>query len=48
MYGKPVTTARQGEYCLRLIQKPAVDDARYEKVWKEQVLALRDVYEMNP
>ena len=28
MYGKATTSARQGEYCLRMIQKPAADEAR--------------------
>ena len=48
MHGKPMTTGKQVEYCLRMIQKPVVDDSRYENVWKNHVLALRDVYEMNP
>jgi hypothetical protein len=35
------------EYCLKLIRKPAVDEARYQRVWS-QVHALKDEYEMNP
>ncbi len=35
------------EYCLKLIRRPAVDAARYQRVWS-QVHALKDEYEMNP
>jgi acyl-CoA dehydrogenase len=35
------------ELCLRMLRKPAVDTARFERVWKEQVLPLKDAYEMN-
>lgn len=48
LHGKPITSEKQGEYCLKLIRKPAVDNERYERVWKKYVIALKDVYEMNP
>ncbi len=48
LYGKPSTTPTQMEYCRKMIRKSAVDTARYDKVWKEHVLALKDLYEMNP
>jgi acyl-CoA dehydrogenase len=47
LYGKPSTTAQQMDYCLKMVHKPAVDEGRYERVWRE-VHALKDAYEMNP
>ncbi len=47
IHGKPDSTPRQMEYCLRMIRKPAVDAARFGRVW-EEVHALKDAYEMNP
>jgi acyl-CoA dehydrogenase len=47
LYSKPSSTAPQMEYCLQMIAKPVVDEARYERVWQE-VYALKDAYEMNP
>jgi len=48
LFGKPSTTPAQVESCLAMIRKPAVNEARYDRVWQEQVYALRDAYEMNP
>jgi acyl-CoA dehydrogenase len=48
LHSKPSTTAQQAELCLRMLRKPAVDAARFERVWKEQVYPLKDAYEMNP
>jgi hypothetical protein len=31
-----------------MIRKPAADEARYERVLKNHVYALKDVYQMNP
>jgi acyl-CoA dehydrogenase len=47
LYGKLSSTSTQMEYCLKLIRRPAVDEARYQRVWS-QVHALKDEYEMNP
>ena len=47
LHGKPSTTPQQMDFCLRMIRKPAVDDARYQRVWAE-VHALAGAYEMNP
>jgi acyl-CoA dehydrogenase len=47
LYGKPSSTAAQMDYCLKMIRKPVVDDARYGRVW-QGVHALKDAYEMNP
>ena len=46
LYGKLSSTPAQMEYCLELIRRPAVDEARYGRVWS-QVHALKDEYEMN-
>ena len=48
LLGKPSSTPTQVEHCRAMIRKPAVDEARYDRVWQEQVYALRDAYEMNP
>ncbi len=47
LHSKPSSTPQQMEYCLKMVRKPAVDDGRYERVWRE-VHALKDAYEMNP
>ena len=48
LHSKPTSTPAQMEYCLRMIQKPVVDEARYQQVWSEHVHSLRDQYEMSP
>jgi acyl-CoA dehydrogenase len=48
LYSKPGCSAEQGTYCLKMIRKPAVDDERYERVWRDHVHALKGAYEMNP
>jgi len=35
------------EYASEMIRKPAVDDVRYQKVWKEHVYIMKDQYEMG-
>lgn len=47
LYGKPSSTPQQMDYCLKMIKKPAVDEARYQRVWDNHVYALKGVYEMN-
>ncbi len=47
LHNKPSSTSKQMEYCRKMLRKPAVDEARYQKVWQE-VLALNGAYEMNP
>ncbi len=46
-HNKPSSTEAQMEYARRMIRKPVVDEARYQKVWTEQVYALKGEYEMN-
>jgi acyl-CoA dehydrogenase len=48
LYSKPGSTPEQMDYCLKMIRRPVVDPSRFQKVWNEQVFALRDEYEMRP
>jgi acyl-CoA dehydrogenase len=47
LYSKSMTTEAQMEYCLKMIKKPAVDEARYQRVWEKYVFALKDTYTMT-
>ncbi len=47
LHNKPSSTAKQMEYCQKMLRKPAIDEARYQRVWAE-VHALNGAYEMNP
>lgn len=46
-YSKPTSTESQQNYCLKMIRKPLLNDERFEKIYKEQLLSLADSYEMN-
>jgi acyl-CoA dehydrogenase len=48
LHSKPSSTLQQMDCCLRMLRKPAVDQERFERVWKRQVFPLKDAYEMNP
>jgi acyl-CoA dehydrogenase len=48
LYSKPSSTPEQMACCQRMIRRPAVDTARYARVWETEVFALRGAYEMNP
>ena len=48
LYSKPSSSAEQMDFCLQMIKKPAVNLARYQRVWTERVHALNGLYEMNP
>ena len=47
LYGKPSSTDDQMDYCMKMIKKPAVDEARYQRVWENYVYTLKDTYEMK-
>jgi acyl-CoA dehydrogenase len=47
LHGKPSSTPVQMDYCMKMIRKPAVDNARYNRVWENHVYALKDMYEMS-
>ena len=40
-------TEKQAAMALRLVKRPAFDASRFERIWKGEVLALRDTYRMN-
>ena len=46
LHGKPSASEAQGALCLRMIRKPAVDQARYDRIWDE-VLGLNGAYELS-
>lgn len=48
LYSKPSSTPAQMELCLKMLRKPIADTARYQRVWRDSVYALRGAYEMNP
>ncbi len=48
LHSKPATTPEQAEHCLRMLRRPVSDEARYTRVYQEQVLPLAGAYEMNP
>jgi acyl-CoA dehydrogenase len=47
LYGKRTSSAAQMDYALRIVRKPIVDDASYERVWADHVYARRGAYEMS-
>ena len=40
-------TEKQAAMALRLVKRPVFDAARFARIWKGEVLALRDTYRMN-
>ncbi|MBT9548631.1 MAG: acyl-CoA dehydrogenase [Candidatus Sericytochromatia bacterium] len=48
LYSKTSSTNMQQILSLRMIAKPVVDKARFERVWQSRVYALKDVYLMQP
>jgi acyl-CoA dehydrogenase len=47
LYSKTSSTARQMELCLKIIRKPVVDTARFERVLESHIYALRGAYRMS-
>lgn len=47
LYTKPSSTDAQMSWCTKMIQRPVVDLARYQRVWENYVYPLADQYEMN-
>ena len=48
LYSKASSTEKQMELCLQMVKKPAVDTARFKRVWDAYVISEKDSYEMNP
>jgi len=47
LYSKPSSTQKQMDLCLQMIQKPVASSDRFEKIWKNEVYALKEAYQMN-
>ena len=47
LYSKTSSTAMQRLFCRRMIRKPVIDQARFERVWEDHVYALKGAYRMN-
>jgi len=47
LYSKTSSTAKQMEICMRMIKKPVANPERFNRIWEEQVYALKGVYRMN-
>jgi acyl-CoA dehydrogenase len=48
LYSQPSTTQEQMAFCLKMIKRPDVNSDRFNQVWSNLVLPLKDAYEMNP
>jgi len=47
LYGQSASNEAQQAACLKMINKPVVNEAQFEKVLREEVYTLADVYTMN-
>jgi len=47
LYSKTSSTTTQRLLCRRMIRKPVVDQARFERVWEQHVYTLRGAYQMS-
>lgn len=47
LYSKSDTTEKQMEYCLKIIKKPVTDKERFNRIWNDHVMVLKDQYEMK-
>ncbi len=48
IYSKKIATEEQQAMCMKMIRRPVVDDARYNRVWENHVYAVKGTYAMNP
>lgn len=48
LYSKSSSTRRQRWFCRRMIRKPVVNKARFDRLWERDIYALKDSYQMNP
>jgi len=48
IYSKTSSTEKQMGLCMKMIKKPAVNQERFQNIWKNYVYTLKDTYEMNP
>jgi acyl-CoA dehydrogenase len=47
LYSKPSSTKEQQEYALKILHKPVLNQERFDKIYKEEILSLAGQYEMN-
>jgi acyl-CoA dehydrogenase len=47
LHNQPASTPRQMEFCLRMLRKPVVDEARFLEVWNDHVVPHADGYRMR-
>jgi len=47
IYSKPSSTQVQMDLCQKMIARPVVDPARFERIWTDHVFALKGQYEMS-
>ncbi|MBC8374855.1 MAG: acyl-CoA dehydrogenase [FCB group bacterium] len=48
LYSKSSATMSQMRLCSMMIKKPAVDRARFNRIWSDQIFPLKDRYIMKP
>jgi acyl-CoA dehydrogenase len=48
LHSKPTTTPEQAEHCRGMIRTPVHDTERFQRVWTNHVLSLKDAYHMTP
>ena len=47
LQSKPSSSEEQMAHCMRMIRKPAFDQARYDRVWEQEVAPLGGAYELS-
>ena len=48
LYARPGITHAQMDFCMQMIKKPATDADRFNRIWENHVMSLKDTYEMTP
>ena len=47
IYSKTSSTEKQMELCLKMLKKSAINIERTNKIWEQDILTLKDLYNMN-
>jgi acyl-CoA dehydrogenase len=48
LFSKPDTSEAQMGFCQKMIKKPVTNRKRFEKIFNDCVMPIKDTYEMNP
>ena len=48
LYEHPRSSRPQMDLCLKMIEKPADNKARFDRIWQKYVYIQKDTYDMNP